>query len=97
MSIPQNEITYDKDFLKDVRQLPIESRNKLAELLEIFQNDPFNPLLHTKPLNAPLQGIFSFRITRDFRVGFKFLGQYALRLLIADRRDRIYKRLQRKI
>ncbi|MFY9462532.1 MAG: hypothetical protein WAP51_05040 [Candidatus Sungiibacteriota bacterium] len=97
MSDPKNKIVYDKDFLRDVRKLPAVCQQKLAELIEILQEDPFDPRLHTKPLSAPLQGTFSFRITRDYRVGFKFRETYAIQLLAADRRDKIYQRLKRKI
>lgn len=97
MSDQRNEIVYDSDFLRDVRKLPSECQNKLAELIVIFQKDPFDPKLHTKPLAAPLQGVFSFRITRDYRVGFKFLATHVIRLLAADNRDQIYKRLRRKL
>lgn len=96
MSVRRNEIIYDDGFLKDARQLPIEISGKLSELLEILRKDSFDPRLHTKPLGAPLQGLFSFRITKNYRVGFKFLADYVIRLLVADRRDKIYKRLLRK-
>lgn len=97
MSVPANEIVYDKDFIKDIRQLPAQLQNKLGDLIVILGWNAFDPLLHTKPLGAPLQGLFSFRITRDYRVGFKFRSAHTIQLLIADRRDRIYKRLRRKI
>lgn len=97
MSIPENEIIYDDDFIKDVRRLPVESWDKLASLLIVLKKDLFDPLLHTKPLSAPLQGFFSFRITRDYRVGFKFQSVRAVRLLAADKRDKIYNRLKRRV
>ncbi len=97
MSDPRNEIIYEKDFLQDSRKLPAECQHKLAELLEILQDDPFDFRLHTKPLSAPLQGLFSFRITRDYRVGFKFRAARVIQLLAVDRRDKIYKRLLRKV
>ncbi len=97
MSDPRNEIIYEKDFLQDSRKLPTECQHKLAELLEILQDDPFDSRFHTKPLSAPLQGLFSFRITRDYRVGFKFRAARVIQLLAADRRDKIYKRFLRKV
>ncbi len=97
MSVLGNEVIYDKDFAKDVQRFPVELQNKLADLVVILSQDAFNPLLHTKPLGAPLQGFFSFRITRDYRVGFKFRSDHIVQLLVADRRDRIYKRLIRKV
>ncbi|MDP3764177.1 MAG: hypothetical protein Q8Q95_00985 [bacterium] len=96
MFVPINEIIYDGDFVKDVHRLPAELQNKLADLLSILKKNPFDPLLHTKPLSAPLQGLFSFRITRDYRVGFKFRSSHTIQLLVAGRRDKIYKRLRRK-
>ena len=96
MPAPRNEVIYDKDFLKDVRRLPLEVREKLSELMEILQEDPFDSRLHTKPLSAPLQGIFSFRIVRDYRVGFKFYAPRVILVLATDNRDQIYKRLRRK-
>lgn len=97
MSGPRNEILYDKDFLKDVRVLPIAFRDKLADRIEILQEDCFDSRLYTKSLSAPLQGVFSFRITRDYRVGFKFRASHVIMLLAIDKRDTIYKRLIRKI
>ena len=97
MSDPKSKIVYDNDFIKDTRKLPIECQNKLADLLEVLQNDAFDPLLYTKPLSPPLQGLFSFRIIRDYRVGFKFRSDHIIQLLAADRRDKIYKRLKNKV
>lgn len=96
MSELKNELIYNKDFLKDIRRIPAELRQKLSELMEIFSEDPFDPRLHTKPLAAPLQGLFSFRITRDYRVGFRFSSAHVIQLLIADNRSNIYRRLHRK-
>lgn len=92
----KNELLYDKDFLKDARALPTTQQNKLADLLEIFQDQPFHPLLHTKPLGAPLQGMFSFRVTRGYRVGFKFDTSHTIRLLATGHRNTFYKKLRRK-
>ena len=96
MSEARNELVDDDDFLRDARGLPSEIQEKLSELLIILQEDCFDSRLHTKPLAASLQGMFSFRITRDWRVGFTFQSAHSIRVLLADRRDRIYKRLGRK-
>jgi mRNA-degrading endonuclease RelE of RelBE toxin-antitoxin system len=96
MSESKNEICYDRDFLKDTRALPAECQEKLAECIEILREDIFDSRLHTKSLSAPLQKVFSFRITRDYRVGFKFRASHVIMLLAVDRRDTIYKRLERE-
>jgi|SRR3989344_4358765 len=97
MSDQKSEVVYNKDFLKDVHKLPIKCQGKLAELLKIIENDVFDSQLHTKPLSPPLQGLYSFRIVRDYRVGFKFYSDHVIQLLAADRRNKIYKRLKNKI
>jgi mRNA-degrading endonuclease RelE of RelBE toxin-antitoxin system len=93
--MPQNEIRYGTGFLGDVRRLPVEAQRKLGKLLEILREDPFDTRLHTKSLAVPLHGMFSFRITRDWRVGFGFTGEHTVHLLVADHRRNIYKRLVR--
>lgn len=99
MSDQSNEIVvvYDKDFLKDTRKLSADVQDKLALHIKILRGHPFDSRLHTKPLDAPLQGMFSFRIRRGYRAGFKFESSHVIRLLAVDRRDKIYKRLKRKI
>ncbi|MFY9462694.1 MAG: hypothetical protein WAP52_00725 [Candidatus Sungiibacteriota bacterium] len=97
MSVPTNEIVYEPGFRKDVHDLPHAIQEKLAPLIIVLAENPFNPRLHTKPLNPPLQKVFSFRITRDYRVGFMFDASHTIRLLIADTRDHIYQRLKRKM
>ena len=97
MSVPPNEIVYEPGFRKDVHGLPPVIQEKLADLIIVLAEDPFDPLLHTKRLNPPLQKVFSFRITRDYRVGFTFDASHTIRLLIADTRDHIYQRLERKM
>ena len=97
MFVPPNEVIYNEDFLKDVRIFPKRIQNKLSALIELLRENPFDSRLHTKPLGPPLQGVFSFRITRDYRVGFEFSEPQVIRLLTADKRDKIYKRLRKKL
>ena len=98
MSAPQeNRVLFDRDVARDIDRLPHEAHEHFVELLTLLKQDAFHPLLHTKPLSPPLQGMFSFRIARDYRVGFKFYSSHAVLLLAVDRRDKIYQRLERKI
>lgn len=64
------EIVYSSDFIKSAKSIPKPIQKKLAALLEILNENPFHPKLHTKPLVGPLRGFYSFRITRDWRVIF---------------------------
>lgn len=97
MSVLPNEIIYEKDFWKDACDLPKKVQNKLAKLIEILRKNPFDTRLHTKYLESPLRGAFSFRIVRDYRVGFVFTGSHTVKLLLVDTRGKIYQRLLRKL
>lgn len=91
----RNEIEYGDGFFKDMRRLPRGVVGKLILLLELLRENTFDSRLHAKPLGAPLKDKYSFRITRDWRVGFMFTGPQRIKLLIADHRDKIYERMRR--
>lgn len=84
-------LVYTNSFLKSARELPKPQQNKLAELLEILQEKPFGPKLHTKSLTGPLTGFYSFRITRDWRVIFQFLTPDKIKVIELGHRKDIYK------
>lgn len=85
------QILYGDYFLKSVKKLPNKQQEKLAKLLEIFQENPFHSLLHTKPLTGQLTGFYSFRITRDWRVIFEFINPETIKLIEVSHRKDIYK------
>ncbi len=86
------KIVYSKEFIKSAKLTPKSIQNKLADLLEILEKDPFHPLIHTKPLSGDLKGFYSFRVTRDWRVIFDFIENSQVIFLVggAHRKD-IYK------
>ena len=91
----ENEVFYSASFVKDARKLPQDAQEKLGDLLDLLRENAFDPRLHTKALSKPLSGKFSFRITRDWRVGFRFVAPHMIHLLVVERRDQIYTRLKR--
>lgn len=84
-------IFYDKSFLKTAENLPKNIQIKLATQIELLQQSPFHPLLHSKQLGGELAGFLSFRITREWRVIFYFKDSEIIQLFkIAHRKD-IYR------
>jgi addiction module RelE/StbE family toxin len=78
-------------FLDQSADLPKKQQEKLANLLELLQRNAYDPLLHTKSLSGKLSGLYSFRITRDWRVIFQFMDSKTVQLLrVANRKD-IYR------
>jgi len=84
-------ICYEQNFLKRAAKLPVRQQNKLATLLRALQSDPFHSSLHTKRLSHPLIGILSFRITRDYRVTFRFIDEETVQLIDTGHRKEIYR------
>lgn len=85
------ELIYTSDFLKSSRKLPFRVQGKLANQLELLRDNPFHPFLHSKSLVGPLTGLYSFRITRDWRVIFCFTDAKIIKLVDVTHRKDIYR------
>ncbi|MBI2054084.1 MAG: type II toxin-antitoxin system mRNA interferase toxin, RelE/StbE family [Candidatus Staskawiczbacteria bacterium] len=84
-------IYYGDNFLKRIKKFNEKQQAKLARLVVLLKNDPYHPQLHIKSLSGEFSGIYSFRITRNFRVLFKFMSPDEIILFdIGDRKD-IYR------
>ena len=86
------KIVYSKEFVKSAKKIPKNIKKKFVNLLEILEENPFHPQLHTKPLAGNLRGYFSFRITREWRVIFCFLQGDTIFLIDVAHRKNIYKK-----
>ena len=84
-------IIYSRAFIKSAKKLPLPIKKKLAPLLEGIVENPFAPNLHTKPLAGKLAGLYSLRITRDWRVVFYFKSKENIVLVDTSHRSDIYK------
>jgi mRNA-degrading endonuclease RelE of RelBE toxin-antitoxin system len=58
-----------EDFKKDFKDLPISIRKLYQKQKAIFKQNWLDPRLHTKRIKE-LTGVYSFRITRRYRVFF---------------------------
>ena len=85
------KILYSERFIKSARKLPKNQKEKLTDLLGIMKENPFHSKLHSKPLTGKLSGLYSFRITRDWRVVFHFLSPEEINLLEVGHRKDIYR------
>ena len=84
-------IVYGDVFVRSACKLPKKLKIKLASSITLLQNNPFDRSLHTKYLSGKLAGLLSFRVTRDWRVVFKFIDSDRIQLIeVANRKD-IYK------
>ena len=85
------KVVFSTSFLKSAKRLPEKIQKKLDFQTDLLEKSVFHPLLHTKQLAGNLTGFYSFRITRDYRVIFRFLDPDIIQLTqAADRKD-IYR------
>ena len=66
-------IHYTSDFQKAYQGLPRTIQDLIDRKDKNFRNDPSYPGLRTHKLHGPLNGLWSFWITRDYRVLFEFV------------------------
>jgi mRNA-degrading endonuclease RelE of RelBE toxin-antitoxin system len=85
------KLVFDQKFVKEVKKLPSNQQSKLVKLLDILVENPFDSRLHTKQLSPPLQGLFSFRINREYRTLFRFLDADSIFLTHVKHRKDIYR------
>ncbi len=85
------QLVYADKFLKSVHRLPAAIQKHLAQQLERLQKNPHDPRLHCKILSAPLVGFYSFRVTRDYRVMFRYTDDETIHLLITKHRKDVYR------
>lgn len=81
------DIHYTSYFLKGFKNLPKEIQRHTCIQEAIFRQDPQDPRLHVKALKGRLKGLYSFRVTRNYRVLFTWKGKnVALFYEIGDRK-----------
>jgi len=78
-----------EDFVDEFKKLPSEIKRIYLKNEEIFQKNWLDPRLHTKRIKE-LKGVYSFRITRRYRVLFYFRDGEAIFFSIGHRKD-VYK------
>lgn len=85
------QIEFGSHFLHSTKRLPLAQKKKLSSLLEVLQIQPYHSTLHTKALSGELSGLYSFRITRDWRVIFRFADPLRVVLIDVGHRRDIYR------
>ncbi len=63
-------IHYTSAFVNGFKKLPKDIKALAVEQEQIFRNNTQDPRLHLKALKGRLKGLYSFRITRNYRVLF---------------------------
>lgn len=71
-------IHYTSDFRKAYKKLSENIQNITDKKDALFRENSFHPSLKTHKLHGPLNGLWSFWITRDYRILFEFVKDGAI-------------------
>ena len=83
------KIEKTKEFIKEYEKLPVRIQSLYKKQEKIFISDWLDPRLHVKRIKE-MKGVYSFRITRKYRVLFYFSKETAIFFAIGHRKD-IYR------
>ena len=84
------EISFNKSFVKSLKKLLKQDQSfekRLKEKLNIFIDNPFNPILKTHKLSGKLKELYSFSIEFDLRILFYFYENKAVFIDIGRHAD----------
>ena len=66
-------VVFHKSFMKMTQKLSPKVRQKMAERIELFTNDPLNSQLRNHALHTPYKGSYSIDITGDYRAIYQLV------------------------
>lgn len=85
------KIVETNQFRKSFEELDNSLRKTTKKQFKLFLNNLFHPSLHTEKLEPKTSNIWSFRINKNFRVIFTFMGGGTILLLDIGSHD-IYRK-----
>lgn len=84
------KLIFAKSFWKCLRKLEKKEREKVLKKLDVFEKNPFYPLLQTEKLNPKKHNVYSFRVDYRYRVIFRFANDGAAEVLFVGHHHEIY-------
>ncbi len=84
-------IEFHKDFGKDFKKLNPKIQRKFWERLELWQEQPTNPLLNNHALSGKLKGKFSINITGDIRAIYEERSDTIVVYLMIGSHSQLYE------
>ena len=68
----------------------IDLKKNFWEAMSSFSQNPFDPKLRTHKLTGKLKGLWSFSVSYDYRVIFRFINDRDVLLIDIGNHDEIY-------
>ena len=71
-------VHYTSDFRRAYRKLPRNIQDAVDKKDKLFRSNPYHSGLNTHKLHKPLEGLWSFWVTRNYRILFEFIEDGAI-------------------
>ena len=84
-------IEYTSNFVRSFQRLPREIQDLAIEQEHIFKTNERDPRLHAKPLQGRLKGLWSFRVTRRYRVLYAWKSKTVVLFYEIEHRRFVYR------
>ena len=84
------KIFFHKNFDKQFGKLKTGEKKKAQERLQLFLEDPLNPILENHPLKGKYTDYRSIDITGDLRAIFKYLNEGECIFVDVDTHSNLY-------
>lgn len=84
------KIRFHKNFDKQYKKLKAGEKEKVRERLQLFLENPFDPLLDNHPLKGKYSDYRSINITGDLRALYKFLSEDESVFVVVDTHSNLY-------
>jgi len=83
-------IQLHKSFEKQYKKLKASEKQKVKDKIQLFLENPFNPLLNNHPLKGKYTDYRSISITGDLRAVFKMLSENEYIFVAVDTHSNLY-------
>ena len=84
-------IFFHGNFKKQYKKLSKNDQERLSERLNIFKQNPFNPILHNHELRGKYSGLNSINITGDLRALYQPVSDNLVLFVAIDTHSNLYE------
>jgi mRNA-degrading endonuclease YafQ of YafQ-DinJ toxin-antitoxin module len=81
---------FRKKFIKQFSKLPKKVQEHFYERLDLFKDDPFDPMLNNHELSGVLKNVRSINITGDIRAIYEQVGENRALFLKIGNHNNLY-------
>lgn len=84
-------IRYSRTFIKQLKKQPTKVQDAFYLRVELFKENPLDPMLRQHPLKGKLKGSYSINVTGDVRAVYEIEGDQVYLYIMIGTHSQLYK------